>query len=404
MAESTLIVGASLAAVRCASSLRRAGYSGSITLIGDEPHLPYDRPPLTKQYLLGDWDADKLQLVQPDELDELDLVHIVGTASGLDGTSNTVTLADGSEHSADAIVIATGARPRTLPRADELDGVHVVRTLDDATTLRDELSGGPKKVVVVGAGFIGAEAAATAQLGGHHVTIIEAGAVPMERGLGPTIGAICGDLHREEGVDLRLSTGVAALHGESRIDSVELDDGTQLDADIVIIGIGVVPNTEWLEGSGLEVDNGVVANNFCEAAAGVYVAGDVARWKNPMFDDELMRVEHWENAAEQGSYVGRRIAGAIDEPFAPVPWFWSDQYSYKIQLAGRPLGTDDMEIITGSIAEKRFAAIFGRNGKLTGVFGLNRPKHVMQFRRQIAGGASWEEGLAFAEELAAKQR
>ena len=402
--NSVVIVGASLAGIRCAGSLRRSGFEGSITLVGDEAHRPYDRPPLSKQYLNGDWDVDRLQLVKPDMWDDLDLaLHTSNPAVRLDVDTTSVALADGSVVSGDAIVLATGARPRTLARSDALAGVHVLRTLDDASALRSELEGEAKNVVVIGAGFIGAEAAATAHLAGHKVTIIEAGAVPMERGLGPVIGTICGDLHREEGVDLRLSTGVRSLLGDDAIAGVELDDGSVLAADVVVIGIGVVPNTEWLDDSGLTIDNGIVANEFCEAAPNIYVAGDVARWTNPMFDGELMRVEHWENAVEQGNYVGRRIAGTETEAFAPVPWFWSDQYSYKIQLAGRPLGTDDMKIIDGTIEEKRFAAIFGRNGMLTGVFGLNRPKHVMQYRMQMTQGATWDDALAFAEAAAAKK-
>ncbi len=402
--NSVVIVGASLAGIRCAGSLRRSGFEGSITLVGDEAHRPYDRPPLSKQYLNGDWDVDRLQLVKPDMWDDLDLaLHTSNPAVRLDVGTTSVALADGSVVSGDAIVLATGARPRTLARSDALAGVHVLRTLDDASALRSELEGEAKNVVVIGAGFIGAEAAATAHLAGHKVTIIEAGAVPMERGLGPVIGTICGDLHREEGVDLRLSTGVRSLLGDNAIAGVELDDGSVLAADVVVIGIGVVPNTEWLDDSGLTIDNGIVANEFCEAAPNIYVAGDVARWTNPMFDGELMRVEHWENAVEQGNYVGRRIAGTETEAFAPVPWFWSDQYSYKIQLAGRPLGTDDMKIIDGTIEEKRFAAIFGRNGMLTGVFGLNRPKHVMQYRMQMTQGATWDDALAFAEAAAAKK-
>ena len=402
--NSVVIVGASLAGIRCAGSLRRSGFEGSITLVGDEAHRPYDRPPLSKQYLNGDWDVDRLQLVKPDMWDDLDLaLHTSNPAVRLDVDTTSVALADGSVVSGDAIVLATGARPRTLARSDALAGVHVLRTLDDASALRSELEGEAKNVVVIGAGFIGAEAAATAHLAGHKVTIIEAGAVPMERGLGPVIGTICGDLHREEGVDLRLSTGVRSLLGDNAIAGVELDDGSVLAADVVVIGIGVVPNTEWLDDSGLTIDNGIVANEFCEAAPNIYVAGDVARWTNPMFDGELMRVEHWENAVEQGNYVGRRIAGTETEAFAPVPWFWSDQYSYKIQLAGRPLGTDDMKIIDGTIEEKRFAAIFGRNGMLTGVFGLNRPKHVMQYRMQMTRGATWDDALAFAEAAATKK-
>lgn len=406
---SVLIVGASLAGIRCATALRRADFDGEITLVGDETHCPYDRPPLSKQFLSGEWEADRLALVQPTEWDELDITFLPGRrAVGLNVATRTVTLDEGEELSAESIVIATGARPRQLPDADGVGGVHVVRTIDDSASLHADLSSGPKKVVVIGAGFIGAEVAATAHGAGHQVTLVEAAAVPMERGLGPVIGKICGDLHRREGVDLRLSTAVAGLHGDSAVDRVELVDGSMLDADVVVVGIGVVPNTEWLADSALELDptlgNGVVTNERCEAAPNIYAAGDVACFPNEAFGGERMRIEHWENAVEQGTYVGRRIAGVEADPFAPVPWFWSDQYSYKIQLAGRPLGTDEMQIIDGSVEDDRFATIFGRDGQLTGVFGLNRPRPVMQFRRKIAERCSWDEALEFAAAAAKKPR
>jgi len=396
--DRVVIIGASLAGLRCATSLRRSEFAGTITIAGDEPHRPYDRPPLSKQFLAGEWDAARIELVQPDKWDDLDLdFRPLMRAVGLDASARSVTFEDDSTLQGDAVVIATGARPRALPGADGTTGVHLLRTLDDAARLHAELAGGPKRIAVVGAGFIGAEVAATAHLQGHAVTLIEATAIPMERGLGPTIGTFCGELHREQGVDLRLSTGVKELHRSEGSLVLELDDGSSLTVDVVVVGIGVVPNTEWLEDSGLTIDNGVVANEFCEAAPGVFVAGDVARWPNSAFGGELMRVEHWENAVEQGSYVGRRIAGAEAEPFAPIPWFWSDQYSYKLQLAGRPSGTDQMEVVTGSFDEKRFAAIFGRDDRLTGVFGLNRPRHVMQYRRLMTEGASWQDALDFAQ-------
>lgn len=399
MADDVLIVGASLAGMRCATGLRRAGFEGRITLAGDEPHRPYDRPPLSKQYLSGEWDADRVALTPDDKWDDLNLDFRPGLhAVHLDPATRTVAFEDGSSLSADALVLATGARPRHLPGTEGNPRVHVLRTLHDATALREAFAGDPKRIVVIGAGFIGAEVAATAHELGHNVTMVEAAAVPMERGLGPEIGAICGQLHIDEGVDVRLSAGVESVKGSDPFVAVKLTDGSRIEADVVVVGIGVVPNTEWMEGCGLEIDNGVIANEFCEVADGVYAAGDVVRWPNHKFGGELMRVEHWENAVEQGNYVGRRIAGAESEPFAPVPWFWSDQYSYKLQLAGRPHGTDEVEIVDGSVEERRFAAIFGRDGKLTGVFGLNRPRHVMQYRGLINDGASWDEALAFGKQ------
>ena len=393
-----LIVGASLAGVRCATGLRRAGFGGTITLVGEESDPPYDRPPLTKQFLAGEWDADRVRLLSADKLKELDLGFQLGErAAALEVDRRTVSLESGDQLTADAVVLATGARPRTLPGHHPKSGVHVLRTLNDARSLRSDLEGPAKRVVVIGAGFIGAEVAATAHGLGHQVTVVEAAGVPMERGLGREIGLMCGQLHTNEGVDLRLGISVSGMHGSDSVETVELSDGTLLAADVVVVGIGVVPNTEWLQGSGLELDNGVVCNEFCEAAPGIYAAGDVARWPNKRFGGELMRVEHWENAVEQGTYVGNRIAGAAADAFAPVPWFWSDQYSYKIQLAGRPAGGDRVQIVTGSLEEGRFAAIFGRGEQLTGVFGLNRPRHVMQYRKLIEDGASWSEALEFAQ-------
>jgi len=396
--DDVLIIGASLAGLRCATGLRRAGFVGRIVLAGDEPHRPYDRPPLSKQYLAGEWDADRVQLTPEDKWDELDLEFCSGLhAVHLDPATRTVVFEDGSSLSGEALVLATGARPRHLPGTEKNERVHVLRTLHDASALRDVLATEACQVVVIGAGFIGAEVAATARQLGHQVTMIEAATAPMERGLGSEIGAICGQLHVDEGVDLRLSTGVNNVEGSDPAVKIELTDESEIEADVVVVGIGVVPNTEWLEGCGLAIDDGVVADEFCAVAEGIYAAGDVVRWPNPKFGDELMRVEHWENAVEQGGYVARRIMGVETEAFAPVPWFWSDQYSHKLQLAGRPRGTDQMEIIDGSVDEKRFAAVFGREGRLTGVFGLNRPRHVMQYRALINEGASWQDALDFAQ-------
>ncbi len=296
-------------------------------------------------------------------------------------------------------MIATGSRPRRLQGSEGLDGVHVLRTVDDADRLRDALAEPSVRVAVVGAGFIGSEVASTAAAAGHAVTIVEAAAVPLQRGLGPELGSICGGLHADHGVDLRLGTTVESLDRRAAGDglTLRLSDGDRLDVDVVVVGIGVVPNTEWLEGSGLVIDDGVVCDEFCEAAPGMFAAGDVARWHNPRFG-EAMRVEHWENAVDQGGYVAGRILGEERHPFAPVPWFWSDQYGHKLQLAGRPAPDDRVEIIAGSTGERRFAALYGRGERLTAVFGLNRPRHVMQYRRLIEEGASWPEALSVAQE------
>jgi 3-phenylpropionate/trans-cinnamate dioxygenase ferredoxin reductase subunit len=260
--------------------------------------------------------------------------------------------------------------------------------------LRAELDATPQRVVVVGAGFIGAEVAATARQRGLDVTLLEALATPLQRALGDEMGAVCADIHREQGVDLRLSTGVAGFDddGHGRLRGLRLSDGTTIETDVAIVGVGVAPNTGWLEGSGLTIDNGVVCDETCLAAPGVVAAGDIARWPNIRFD-EVMRVEHWENAQEQGAHAARRLLGNL-EPYQPVPWFWSDQYDRKIQLAGRSSADDIVQIVDGSIEDRRFVALYGRAGRVVGVLGMNRPRPVMEYRQLIADGASWEEALA----------
>ena len=394
--QSIHIVGASLAGIRAAEGLRRRGYDGRVVLIGDEPHRPYDRPPLSKQVLAGDWEVDRIALTKPEKWDELDLDFRPGVqATGFDLASRVLSTSDGDD-TVDGLLIATGARCRTLPGADAMAGVHVLRSLDDTLALRAELDDGPSRVVVVGAGFIGAEVAATCRGRGLEVSMIEALPTPLGRVLGEEMGQVCADVHLEHGVDLRTGVGVERLEADDgRVARVVLTDGAVIDADVVVVGIGVIPNTEWLEGSGLTIDNGVVCDATMLAAPGVTAAGDVARWPNGRFD-EVMRVEHWDNAIEQGVHAAERLLVADDAatPFEPVPWFWSDQYDRKIQLAGRVRADDETHLATGSLEERRFAMLYGRAGRLVGVLGFNRPRHVMQYKTMIQDGASFADAVA----------
>lgn len=395
--QSIHIVGASLAGIRAAEALRRREYDGPIVLIGDEPHLPYDRPPLSKQVLAGTWDVDRIQLTKPEKLEELDLDIRLGVrATGFDLGSRTLSTSDGDEV-VDGLLIATGARCRTLPGTEGMGGVHVLRDLDQTVALRAELDAGPSRVVVVGAGFIGAEVAATCRARELDVSMIEALPTPLGRVLGEQMGEVCAEVHRQHGVDLRTGVGVDRIEAgaDGRVRTVVLSDGAEIDADVVVVGIGVIPNTEWLEGSGLTVDNGIVCDETMLAAPGVTAAGDIARWPNQRFD-EVMRVEHWDNAIEQGVHAAERLLvdDAEAQPFIPVPWFWSDQYDRKIQLAGRVRPDDDVEIVTGSLEEHRFAALYGREGKLVGVLGFNRPRHVMQYKTMIENGTSFADAVA----------
>jgi NADPH-dependent 2,4-dienoyl-CoA reductase/sulfur reductase-like enzyme len=398
--QTVVVVGASLAGLRATETLRRDGFDGRVVLVGAEAHLPYDRPPLSKQLLAGEWEPQDLALRRA-PYDELEIELRLGVrAVALDAAARTVTLDDGDDVSFDGAVLATGAAPRGLPDTPALDGIFVLRTVDDALDLRARLDAGPR-VVVVGAGFIGSEVAATCRTRGLEVTVLEALPAPLVRGLGPVLGMVCGELHRAHGVDLRLGVGVAGFAGDGRVERVLLDDGTAVPADVVVVGIGVAPVTDWLLGSGLTIDNGIVCDETLLAAPGIVAAGDVARWPNPRFGGELMRLEHWTNAAEQGVAAARRLLvpdGESAPAFAPIPFVWSDQYDRKIQAVGHFRGDDEMQVVHGSLAERRFVAVFGRAGKLMGALGFSMPAKVMQYRKLIEQEATFADALARAAE------
>jgi NADPH-dependent 2,4-dienoyl-CoA reductase/sulfur reductase-like enzyme len=377
-----LIVGASAAGLAAAEALRRADFEGEITLLGSEQHPPYDRPPLSKQILAGEWEVDRLALRADERLAELRIDLRLGvTAVGLDLDAREVRLADESSVGYDDLVIATGVRPRQLPG----EGAHVLRTLGDALALRERLGPG-KRLVVVGAGFLGAEAAAVARGLGAQVTALEPAPVPLAHAVGAEVGEVIAETHREHGVDLRTGVGVAAVVPGG----VQLADGEVVAADEVLVAIGSLPNTEWLEGSGLTIDNGVVCDEYCAAAPGVYAAGDVARWHNPLFG-ESMRIEHRTNAAEQGMAAARNLLQPeAAKPFAPVPYFWSDQYDLKIQSYGYLRGHQQIAVVEGSLAERRFLAVYRTGDRVAGVLGVNvSPKAIRPWRQAIATRAPW---------------
>ncbi|MGZ8752904.1 MAG: NAD(P)/FAD-dependent oxidoreductase [Acidimicrobiia bacterium] len=397
--DTIAVVGASLAGLRAVESLRHEGFTGRLVFVGAEPHLPYDRPPLSKELLAGEWEHDRTVL-RKQPYDDLDLELRLGTpAIALDLGARSVELAGGTRLAFDGLVIATGSTPRTLPSVPALDGVFTLRTLDDCLAIRERLDAGAR-VVVIGAGFIGSEVASTCRKRGLGVTVLEALPQPMVRGVGKRIGARLGALHIEEGVDLRLGVTFEAVEGEDRVERIRLADGSTIPCDVLLVAVGVRPETRWLETSGLVVDDGVVCDETLHAAPGVVAAGDLCRWPNALFDGEVMRLEHWTNAAEQGVFAAqsllRRAAGESVEPFAPVPFVWSDQYGVKVQCAGRFGPSDDLEIAHGELDARQFVALFGRHDRLVGALAFSRPRQLMQYRRMIAERATFADALTHA--------
>ena len=402
--DSTIVViGASLAGLRAAEEVRHEGHAGDVIIVGDEVHAPYDRPPLSKQLLAGKWDVARIHHHAPDKLDTLGLEFRLGRrATALDTDSRVVSFDDGSELGYDGLIVATGARARVLPGTEGMVGVHTLRTLDDCLGLKSDLeaAGDGARVVVIGAGFIGAEVAATCHGLGASVTVVEALPTPLGRVLGEQMGEACAGLHRDAGVALRVGVGVDRVDagaGESAPTTVHLTDGTALEAEVVVVGIGVVPEVDWLEGSGLTLEDGVVCSDKLFAADRVVAAGDVARWTHRRMGEDL-RVEHWTNAAEGGAAAARNLlAGSgAGERYEPVPFFWSDQYATKIQVVGRPGPDDEVVVVDGSVAERKLVALYRRGDKLSAALAFSRPRQLMAYRPLLAAGASFDEALAVA--------
>ena len=405
MTDRMVIVGASLAGLRAAQAVRKAGHEGPMTLVGGEVHLPYDRPPLSKAYLeAGEDGPESPTFRSEDELrGELELDLRLDTwATGLDAGRKMLSLegAGGGELEYGSLVIATGAKARTLPGTEELAGVHTLRTLDDAVAIRAAFDAGAR-VVVVGAGFIGSEVAAGARKRGLPVTVLEALPVPLVRSVGEQMGRACAQLHLANGTDLRCGVKVTGLcSADGRVTGVSLDDGSTIPADLVVVGTGVAPNTDWLAGSGVtlhERDGGIVCDEtLATGVAGVYAAGDVAHFPHPLFDGLVMRLEHWTNAAEQGMLAARNaINPAEAKPAAGVPYFWSDWYDSRIQFVGIPQA-DEIRVVSEELGEDKFLALYRRGDRLTGCISIDRPTQIMKYRRMIAQSKSWADSLEFA--------
>lgn len=383
--EQVLIVGAGLGGLRTAEELRRAGYQGEITLLGDENRAPYDRPPLSKQYMRGETDDTTLR---PAEFfTEHDIrLRLDTTATGLDTATRRVRLADGTDLGYDALVIATGLRPRRIPGLPDVDGVHVLRSHADAAALRTHLDTA-RRAVVVGAGFIGCELAASFRARGLDVTIVEPQPTPLFAALGAEVGELVGRLHRGEGVDLRCGVGMEALvtEGDS-VSGVRLGDGSMVPADLVVIGIGSVPVTDWLTDSGIPLaapaDGGGVLTDGTgyTGVPGVWALGDVAAW--PHLTGRHRRVEHWTNAGEQARILAEALLGVEQTAGVQVPYVWSDQYDMKIQVLGVPALADEIRVIDDQ--GRKFLVHYLREGTVVAVVGASMTGKVMKMRGQLA--------------------
>jgi len=393
-----VVVGASLAGLRAAEALRREGFDGERALVGEESHLPYDRPPLSKELLRGEWESPRLDLRRGQGVAELGLeLRLDARAVALEAHARRIALANGDELTYDGLVIATGAVPRALPFGAGMHGVHVLRTLDDALAIRAELAARPR-VCVVGAGFIGLEIAASCRRLGLAVTAVEPQGLPLLDRLGEPMARCIAELHGDHGVDLRCGVLAAAFEGNDRVERVRLSDGSTVEADLVVVGIGVRPATDWLLGSGLALDDGVVCDATCATSLpDVVAAGDVARFHHARAGAAL-RIEHWSHAGEMASHAARRLLrGAhFGEPFTPVPYFWSDQYDVKIQFAGRLVPGDELALIEHAPQARKLVALFGRAGRLTAVLTWNRAPMLARYRRAIAEGLAWDDALAQA--------
>ena len=397
------VVGGSLAGLRAVETLRTDGFDGEITVVNAEDTAPYDRPPLSKKFLSGEWEADRIQLRKTSDIESLSAHWLNATqATALNVATHELTLNTSSVLNYDACIIATGGIARELPQQPQARGIHQLRTLHDAQALREELQPG-KKLVVIGAGFIGLEAAATAVARGCTVTVVEGLPAPLIRGLGEEMGRAATAIHAAQGVNIHCNVRVQGIETNANsVTGVRISDATGesvVPADVVLVGIGVAPATQWLDGSGLTVNDGVVCDAHLQAAPGVFAAGDVARWVNGLYSDlELtMRVEHWTTAAEQGAHAARNALAHINNtplaPYSAVPFFWSDQFTSRIQFLGRSTDAEEIRVVAGSVAEGKFAAAYMRAGRLVGVLGVSMPKVVMPSRKLLEVHTSWEAAL-----------
>jgi 3-phenylpropionate/trans-cinnamate dioxygenase ferredoxin reductase subunit len=390
MADQTfVIIGANLAGGRAAEALRKEGFEGRVVLIGAEPDPPYERPPLSKEYLRGQIAREKIFIHKPGFYEEQRIELRLGVrATGLDLQGRVVELESGERIAFDRLLLATGGRPRKLsvPGSD-LDGIYDLRTVADGERIAAELRPG-RRLVVIGAGFIGAEVAASARMQGLDVTVLEMAPVPLGRALGDEMGGIYAEIHREHGVELLTGEAIDRFEGSGRVERVVGVSGRAIDCDFVVVGVGIEPATELAEAAGFAVENGIVVDEYAETSVpGVFAAGDVARFYHPVLRERL-RVEHWANAQNQGVLVAKNMLGRR-EAYVEIPWFWSDQYDLNLQYVGHASSWDEI-VLRGDVAGRKFTAFYLKGGRLRAALTVNRFKDIRPSRELIKLGVAVE--------------
>ena len=396
VADPIVIVGAGVTAGSAVQTLRKEGHDGGIVVVGEEPDPPYERPPLSKEFLRGEQDRPALLLHDAGWYGEQGVDLRLGTRAVALDDGPGVTLGDGDRIPAAAVLLATGGRPRILPGAEPSERIAYLRTITDSERIRPHLEPG-RRLLIVGAGFIGAEVAASARQRGAEVVLIDVFDVPLQRVLGDEMGAVVAEIHRANGVDVRMPTGVEAVEERGDAVVVRLRDGTELEGDLAVVGIGIAPNVEPAEMSGVATDNGVVVDELGRTSVpGVFAAGDVANHFHPVFGRHL-RVEHFDNALKHGAAVARNMLGA-GQPYTDPHWFWSDQYDQNLQYGGFAERWDEI-VVRGSIEDRSFVAFFMVEGRVRAAFGVNRGREVRRSLKLIAAGATPDAGRLRDEEI-----
>ena len=383
MKQKVVIAGAGHAAGQTVASLRQLKFAGPIVLIGDEPHLPYQRPPLSKKFLAGEVSAERLHLKPASFYEDANIEqHLDTTITAIDRDEKCLRVADGEDVAYDKLVLALGSRVRQLPvEGTGLKRVHYLRSIADVEGIRKHMESG-RRLVIIGAGYIGLEVAAVAQQAGLDVTVIEMADRVMSRVVSPEISDFFQIEHTGQGVRFRLSTGVSALNGKKRVKSVTTSEGEDIPADLVVIGVGILPNTELATDAGLEVDNGIVVDEHCQTSdPDIYAVGDCTLHPNAIYGRHL-RLESVHNALEQAKTAAANICGQ-DVAYSQVPWFWSDQYDLKLQIAGMSEGYDEV-VIRGNPAARSFSCLYLKEGSLIAIDAVNAPRDFVQSKKLIA--------------------